>query len=105
MWFPGEPQAVHVLCYGITPEDHEWLQAHNDNVEACAAYLQEHGITTALAHPFYAVEAPLTAASPPPPGPALPHLGDAQRVAGKGAQPARIRVHRDPWRHRHRRLR
>ena len=25
--FAGEPQAVHVLCYGITPEDHEWLQA------------------------------------------------------------------------------
>ena len=26
--FAGEPQAVHVLCYGITPGDHEWLQAH-----------------------------------------------------------------------------
>ena len=26
--FKGEPQAVHVLCYGITPDDHEWLQAH-----------------------------------------------------------------------------
>ena len=25
--FAGEPQAVHVLCYGITPGDHEWLQA------------------------------------------------------------------------------
>ncbi|HEX3977292.1 MAG TPA: glycosyltransferase [Solirubrobacteraceae bacterium] len=61
VWFAGEPQAVHVLCYGITPADHEWLQAHNDNVENCAAYLQEHEITTALAHPFYAVEAPLTA--------------------------------------------
>jgi glycosyltransferase involved in cell wall biosynthesis/predicted metal-dependent phosphoesterase TrpH len=61
VWFDGEPQAVHVLCYGITPEDHEWLQGHNDSVENCAAYLQEHGITTALAHPFYAVEAPLTA--------------------------------------------
>ena len=60
VWFAGERQAVHVLCYGITPDDHEWLQAHNDNVEHCAAYLQEHGITTALAHPFYAVEAPLT---------------------------------------------
>src|ERR1700757_930815 len=59
-WFKGEPQAVHVLCYGITPDDHEWLQAHNDDVETCAAYLQEHEITCALAHPFYAVEAPLT---------------------------------------------
>jgi glycosyltransferase involved in cell wall biosynthesis/predicted metal-dependent phosphoesterase TrpH len=61
VWFAGEPQAVHVLCYGITPDDHQWLQAHNDNVETCAAYLQEHEITTALAHPFYAVQAPLTA--------------------------------------------
>ncbi len=61
VWFRGEPQAVHVLCYGITPDDHEWLQAHNDDVEACADYLRAHDITTALAHPFYAVEAPLSA--------------------------------------------
>jgi glycosyltransferase involved in cell wall biosynthesis/predicted metal-dependent phosphoesterase TrpH len=61
VWFKGEAQAVHVLCYGITPENHEWLQAHNDDVETCAAYLGEHEITCALAHPFYAVEAPLMA--------------------------------------------
>jgi glycosyltransferase involved in cell wall biosynthesis/predicted metal-dependent phosphoesterase TrpH len=59
--FKGEPQAVHVLCYGITPDDHAWLQANRDNVEACAAYLHDHDITAALAHPFYAVAAPLTA--------------------------------------------
>lgn len=58
-WFRGEPQAVHILCYGITREDHEQLQALNQDVEACAEYLHEHEITTALAHPFYAVEAPL----------------------------------------------
>jgi glycosyltransferase involved in cell wall biosynthesis/predicted metal-dependent phosphoesterase TrpH len=57
--FKGEPQAVHVLCFGITPEHHEWLQAHRDDVETCAAYLREHEITAALAHPFYAVAAPL----------------------------------------------
>ncbi len=61
VWFKGEPQAVHVLCYGITGEDHEWLQAHNDDVEACAGYLRSREITAALAHPFFAVEAPLTA--------------------------------------------
>jgi glycosyltransferase involved in cell wall biosynthesis/predicted metal-dependent phosphoesterase TrpH len=60
--FKDEPQAVHVLCYGITPDDHAWLQAHNDDVEACAEYLHSHEITAALAHPFYAVAAPLTAA-------------------------------------------
>src|SRR6201992_2790373 len=59
--FKGEPQAVHVLCYGIDGADHEWLQAHNGDVEACAAYLAENEITAALAHPFYAVGAPLTA--------------------------------------------
>jgi glycosyltransferase involved in cell wall biosynthesis/predicted metal-dependent phosphoesterase TrpH len=58
--FAGEPQAVHVLCYGITPGDHEWLQAHSGDVEACAAYLHEGEITCALAHPFFNVAAPLT---------------------------------------------
>src|ERR1017187_5684383 len=59
--FKGEPQAVHVLCYGIAPEDHEWLQAHSDDVESCAKYLHTRAVTAALAHPFYAVQAPLTA--------------------------------------------
>jgi glycosyltransferase involved in cell wall biosynthesis/predicted metal-dependent phosphoesterase TrpH len=58
--FAGEPQAVHVLCYGITPGDHEWLQAHSGDVEACAAYLHDQGIACALAHPFFNVAAPLT---------------------------------------------
>jgi glycosyltransferase involved in cell wall biosynthesis/predicted metal-dependent phosphoesterase TrpH len=61
VWFKGEPQAVHVLCYGIDDVDHEWLQSHNDDVETCAAYLSDRQITVALAHPFYAVGAPLTA--------------------------------------------
>ncbi len=58
--FAGEPQAVHILCYGITPGDHEWLQANSGDVEACAAYLHENGIACALAHPFFNVAAPLT---------------------------------------------
>ena len=58
--FKDEPQAVHVLCYGITPDDHEWLQAHNGDVEACAEYLHSGEIACALAHPFFAVAAPLT---------------------------------------------
>jgi len=60
-WFRNEPQAVHVLCWGITPDDHEWLQAHSSDVELCASYLQEHQIACALAHPFYSVAAPLEA--------------------------------------------
>jgi polyphosphate kinase len=58
--FAGEPQAVHVRCYGITPGDHEWLQAHAGDVEACAAYVDQSEIACALAHPFYNVDAPLT---------------------------------------------
>ncbi len=58
--FAGEPQAVHILCYGIDPGDHEWLQAHAGDVNACAAYLHEEEIACALAHPFYNVAAPLT---------------------------------------------
>jgi glycosyltransferase involved in cell wall biosynthesis/predicted metal-dependent phosphoesterase TrpH len=60
-WFRGEPQAVHVLCWGISPDDHDWLQASSDDVEACAEYLHGHSIACALAHPFYAVAAPLAA--------------------------------------------
>jgi len=59
--FRGEPQAVHVLCYGITAEDHEWLQAHADDVELCAAYMFERELVCALAHPYYTVAAPLSA--------------------------------------------
>jgi glycosyltransferase involved in cell wall biosynthesis/predicted metal-dependent phosphoesterase TrpH len=59
--FRGEPQAVHVLCYGIAPADHEWLQAHRGDVEECAAYMHEREIVCALAHPYYTVAAPLTA--------------------------------------------
>jgi glycosyltransferase involved in cell wall biosynthesis/predicted metal-dependent phosphoesterase TrpH len=57
--FHGEPQAVHILCFGIDPANHEWLQAHAGDVEACAEYLDACGIVSALAHPFYSVGAPL----------------------------------------------
>jgi len=61
-WFRGEPQAVHLLCFGITPDDHARLQERNRDLEACAEYLHSHEIACSLAHPFYAVEAPLTPA-------------------------------------------
>ena len=58
-WFRAEPQAVHILVWGITPQDHERLQALAGDVEAVAEELSARGIACALAHPFYAVEAPL----------------------------------------------
>jgi glycosyltransferase involved in cell wall biosynthesis/predicted metal-dependent phosphoesterase TrpH len=57
--FAGEPQQVHILCYGITPDDHERLQELARDVEAVADYLHDREIACALAHPFYAVSAPL----------------------------------------------
>jgi len=57
--FRGTERAAHVLCYGITAADHEWLQAHSGDVEECAGYLREQDIACALAHPYYAVRAPL----------------------------------------------
>ena len=73
---------------------------HACDVETCAAYLHEHEITCALAHPFFAVEAPLEAAPPPPAGAALRSLGGPQRLAGPRAEHAGGRLHRDPRRHR-----
>jgi glycosyltransferase involved in cell wall biosynthesis/predicted metal-dependent phosphoesterase TrpH len=58
--FRGEPQAVHVLCYGISSDDHLWLQEHRGDVEICAAYMYEREILCALAHPYFTVAAPLT---------------------------------------------
>src|SRR5262249_31419064 len=48
--FRGEQQAVHVLCYGISADDHEWLQAHRGDLELCVAYMYEREIVCALAH-------------------------------------------------------
>jgi glycosyltransferase involved in cell wall biosynthesis/predicted metal-dependent phosphoesterase TrpH len=57
--FPGSGAAAHVLCYGINPDDHDWLQANRGDIERCVAYLAEREIVCALAHPYYTVAAPL----------------------------------------------
>jgi predicted metal-dependent phosphoesterase TrpH len=58
--FKGEPREVHVLCFGITPDDHAILQERAGDVEVVAEYLHGRGILAALAHPFWEVEEPLT---------------------------------------------
>ena len=103
--FAGEPQAVHVLCYGITPGDHEWLQANSGDLEACAAYLARERDRLRARAPLLQRGGAADAASPPPPCRAVPGLGGAQRVAGRGAEHARRHLHRDARRRRHRRLR
>lgn len=37
-WFKGAEQAVHTLCWGITPEQHEDLQRLAPDVEDVAGY-------------------------------------------------------------------
>jgi glycosyltransferase involved in cell wall biosynthesis/predicted metal-dependent phosphoesterase TrpH len=59
--FAGEPHQVHVLCYGITPDDHARLLELSGDVTLVAEYLHDREIACALAHPFYAVSAPLAA--------------------------------------------
>ena len=101
--FAGEPHQVHVLCYGITPDDHARLLELAGDVTLVAEYLHDREIACALAHPFYAVAAPLAAAPSAPPRRAVPRLGGPQRVPRAGAQPAGRDLHRHTRRHRHRR--
>ncbi len=103
--FAGEPQAVHVLCYGITLGDHEWLQAHSGDLEACAAHLHENRDRLRARPPLLQRRGAPDQTPPPPPGGAVPDLGGAQRVARRGAEHARRRLRRDQGRHRNRRLR
>ena len=93
-WFRGEQQAVNILAWGITPDDHERLQALAGDVEAVAEELAERAIVSALAHPSTPSSA-AAAAPPPPPPSALPDLGDAQRLPRARAQLARRGGHRD----------
>jgi hypothetical protein len=91
--FKSEPQAVHVLCYGITPDDHEWLQSNRDGVRAVSARPRDRRrARPSVLRGDRAAHRP----PPPPPGRAVSDLGDPQRLARQGAQSAGVRVHRDP---------
>ena len=104
-WFRGEPQAVHILCWGITPDDHERLQALAGDVEAVAERAARARDRLRARAPVLRRRGAAAAAPPPPPRAALPDLGDAQRLARPRAQRAGRGLHRDARRHRRRRLR
>ena len=78
--FPGEPQAVHVLCFGITPDDHEWLQAHSGDVEECADYLHGNRDRLRARPPLLRGRRAARGAPPPPARRAVRDLGDPQRL-------------------------
>lgn len=52
-WFPEDQCKMHVLVWGITPEDHAQLQAIAHDIYQVAAYLEQHRIAHAVAHPLY----------------------------------------------------
>ncbi len=52
-WFPEDRCKMHVLIYGITPDQHEALQELAENIYDVAAYLERHQIAHSVAHPIY----------------------------------------------------
>ena len=52
-WFPEDRCKMHVLVWGITPEDHSELQARADDIYTVAEYVERNRIAHAVAHPIY----------------------------------------------------
>jgi glycosyltransferase involved in cell wall biosynthesis len=52
-WFPEDQCKMHVLVYGITPEDHAHLQVVAKDIYEVARYLEERQIAHSVAHPIY----------------------------------------------------
>ena len=96
---------MHVLCYGHhagRPRVAAGPQRRCRGVRRVPARARDHRRARAslLRRRGAADRAP-----PAAPGAAVPDLGDAQRLTRQGAEPAGVRLHRDPRRHRDRGLR
>jgi glycosyltransferase involved in cell wall biosynthesis len=52
-WFPEDGCKMHVLVYGIGPEEHERLQELAENIYDVAAYVERERIAHSVAHPIY----------------------------------------------------
>lgn len=52
-WFPEDHCKMHVLIYGITPEDHANLQGRSKNIYDVAEYIERNRIAHSVAHPIY----------------------------------------------------
>ncbi len=59
-FFPLDSCRLHVVCYNITPDDHERILQLRSNIFELTAYLKRHGIHHALAHPLYSPNDKLT---------------------------------------------
>lgn len=58
---PGSDAVLHLLVFGITPEQHGEISKLREDFHRLADYLDDQGVPTALAHPFHFPGAPLTA--------------------------------------------
>ena len=52
-WFPEDQCKMHVLVYGITPDDHAHLQSVARDIYEVARYVEERQIAHSVAHPIY----------------------------------------------------
>jgi glycosyltransferase involved in cell wall biosynthesis len=52
-WFPEDECKMHVLVYGITPDDHRELQRLAPNIYDVAEYVERSRIAHSVAHPIY----------------------------------------------------
>ncbi len=52
-WFPEDNCKMHVLVYGISPDDHDALQKLAPNIYDVAAYVEHNEIAHSVAHPIY----------------------------------------------------
>lgn len=52
-WFPEDRCKMHILVWGITPDDHDALQAKAHDIYEVAACLERRQIAHAVAHPIY----------------------------------------------------
>jgi hypothetical protein len=52
-YFPEDRCKIHLLVWGITSEDHAAMQHVAHDIYALAAYVAEHRIAHAVAHPLY----------------------------------------------------
>jgi glycosyltransferase involved in cell wall biosynthesis len=52
-WFPEDHCKMHVLVYGITPEDHGILQSRARNIYDVAEYIERNRLAHSVAHPIY----------------------------------------------------
>src|SRR5947199_1301080 len=60
-YFPQDPCKIHVLVWGITPAQHQYISVLRSNIFELQKYLAENRIAHAVAHPLYSVNGKLTA--------------------------------------------